>query len=70
MAILSKMQLLDLPAELVNAIVEQVVRVVGLERALKLRYVNSLLALAECPDHLLLYIDPLIRVQKFSINKF
>lgn len=44
MAILSKMQLLDLPAELVIVIVEQVVRVLGLERALKLRYVNSLLA--------------------------
>lgn len=44
MAILWKMQLLDLPAELVIVIVEQVVRVLGLERALKLRYVNSLLA--------------------------
>lgn len=34
MARLSKMQLLDLPAELVIVIVEQVVRVLGLERAL------------------------------------
>lgn len=44
MEILSKMQLLDLPAELGIIIVEQIVRVLGLERALKLRYVNSLLA--------------------------
>lgn len=47
------MQLLDLPTELVSVIVEQVVRAVGLERALKLRYVNSLLASAEYPDNLL-----------------
>lgn len=44
MEILSKMQLLDLPGELGIIIVEQIVRVLGLERALKLRYVNSLLA--------------------------
>lgn len=59
------MQLLDLPAELVIVIVEQVVRVVGLGRALKLRYVNSLLALTEYPDNLL--DPPLIVLQKSSM---